>query len=195
MLETIQQFDQELFYAINKSLSNPFFDWLMPLLRNMYTWFPLYIFLIVFLISSYAKKGVVIVVFLLLNFATTDIVASRLIKPSIQRLRPCNNPSLKKDIHILVNCGSGYSFPSAHATNHFGVAFFLITIFYKRWRWILPIGFAWAFSISFAQVYVGVHYPVDVTFGAFIGAVVGYLIGSIQKYFYPDLDKPWIAGS
>jgi membrane-associated phospholipid phosphatase len=31
--------------------------------------------------------------------------------------------------------------------------------------------------ISFAQVYVGVHYPLDVTCGGLIGILIGYLSG------------------
>jgi undecaprenyl-diphosphatase len=32
----------------------------------------------------------------------------------------------------------------------------------------------WAFAIAFSQVYVGVHYPLDVICGAAIGLVLGY---------------------
>jgi undecaprenyl-diphosphatase len=38
------------------------------------------------------------------------------------------------------------------------------------WRWIL---FAWAFAISYAQVYVGVHFPLDIACGALLGCAIG----------------------
>ena len=37
--------------------------------------------------------------------------------------------------------------------------------------------FLWAFLISYAQVYVGVHYPLDIIAGTGIGILIGYLSG------------------
>ena len=42
----------------------------------------------------------------------------------------------------------------------------------------------WAFSIAFAQVYVGVHFPIDVISGAGIGTLIGLLMGYIFKHFF-----------
>ena len=89
--------------------------------------------------------------------------------------------SLAEDIIHRVGCGSGYSFPSAHATNHFAIAVFLIVIFYDKWKPILPIGLFWAFIISFAQVYVGVHYPVDVMCGMVLGVMIGLFTSKLYK--------------
>jgi undecaprenyl-diphosphatase len=44
------------------------------------------------------------------------------------------------------------------------------------------IVFVWAFLISYAQVYVGVHYPLDVTFGALLGTLIGWQISRVFKY-------------
>lgn len=123
---------------------------------------------------------------LLVTFAIGDLVSSRIIKPAVARIRPCNDINLTHEIIHRVPCGSGYSFPSAHATNHFAIAVFLIVIFYDRWKPILPIGIAWAFIISFAQIYVGVHYPLDTLAGALLGTIVGLFTSKIyqkiQKY-------------
>ncbi|NBY31063.1 MAG: phosphatase PAP2 family protein, partial [Actinobacteria bacterium] len=35
--------------------------------------------------------------------------------------------------------------------------------------------FVWAGIISYAQVYVGVHYPIDVVAGTLIGLMMGYI--------------------
>lgn len=187
MLETLVHFDQQLFHAINHGLSNPFFDWLMPVLRNRFTWVPLYVFLAVYFIRTYGlKTGFILIVFLLGTFALTDRISSGYIKFAVERPRPCNDLEFKKQVSPLVDCGTGYSFPSAHATNHFGMAVFLILVFYRKWgRWILPAALGWAAIISFAQVYVGIHYPLDVTGGAVLGCIAGYLTGilflAVQK--------------
>ncbi|SDM10154.1 undecaprenyl-diphosphatase [Daejeonella rubra] len=193
MLEQLIQFDQNLFFAINHGLNNPFFDWLMPALRNRFFWTPLYLFIIVFFIRNYGKQGWIMILFLGLTFGFTDFFSSSIVKPSVQRLRPCNDPDIKADVKNIIACGSGYSFPSSHATNHFGLAAFLIVMFYPKWKMILPLGLFWAASISFAQIYVGVHYPVDILAGAILGGMIGYIMGTIlltSKTF-----KSWKPGN
>ena len=179
MLEQLIQFDQNLFFTINHGLSNSFFDWLMPALRNRFFWTPLYLFIIIFFIRNYGKQGWIMILFLGLTFGCTDFISSSLIKPTVQRLRPCNNPEIKSDVKNLIDCGSGFSFPSSHASNHFGLAVLLIMMLYRKWKLILPIGLLWAASISFAQVYVGVHYPVDILAGAMLGGMIGFSMGTI----------------
>ncbi|WP_256012416.1 phosphatase PAP2 family protein [Desertivirga xinjiangensis] len=192
MLEQLINFDHQLFKAINVGLTNPFFDWLMPLLRNRYFWAPLYFFLIIFLIRNYKKAGVICILFLLITFGIADYVSASVIKPSIERLRPCNEPGFNTEIIARVVCGSGFSFPSTHATNHFAIAMFLSVVFSRRWKWIWLVSFLWAFSIIFAQVYVGVHFPVDVTCGALLGCLVGYLTATV--FLTVQSEKKWNSG-
>jgi len=179
MFEQIIQLDQNLFFAINHGLSNPFFDWLMPALRNRFFWTPLYLFIAIFLVRNYGKKGWIILIFTALTFGFTDYLASSVIKPAVERLRPCNDPEIKTEVKNIVACGTGFSFPSSHASNHFAIAVFLILLFYHKWKLILPIGLFWAASISFAQIYVGVHYPIDILSGALLGSMIGYVTSSI----------------
>ncbi|MXV52505.1 phosphatase PAP2 family protein [Pedobacter sp. HMF7647] len=193
MIEHIMQFDQQLFFAINRGLSNPFFDWLMPFLRNRYFWTPLYLFLVVFFIRNYEKKGIMLIVFLLITFALADMSSASMIKPLIHRLRPCNDPSINQMVRAIAGCGTGFSFPSSHAANHFAIAVFLVTVFRHKWKWITPLALFWAASICFAQVYVGVHYPVDVTVGGLLGALIGYITGTI--FLAIQRDKQWSTGN
>ncbi|RZK77171.1 MAG: phosphatase PAP2 family protein [Pedobacter sp.] len=172
MIESLHQFDVDLFLMIHRGLSNPFFDWLLPLVRNRYFWSPVYLFIIIFCVKEYKKKGWLIIGMLLLTFGVADFMSSKIIKYQVGRIRPCNELTLTNDIIHRVPCGSGYSFPSAHATNHFAIATFLIFLFYDRWRGILPLALGWAFLISFSQVYVGVHYPLDVLCGAILGTII-----------------------
>ncbi len=179
MIEQLNLFDQSIFFAINHGLANPFFDWLMPLLRNRYFWTPLYLFIIIFFIRNYGRQGWLLIIFMLLTFALSDYISSSVIKPAFQRIRPCNDPGLKDSVNSLIACGSGFSFPSSHAANHFGLAVFLITLFSHKWKYITSLAILWAFSVSFAQVYVGVHYPGDIMFGAMLGSMIGYITGTI----------------
>ena len=187
MIDQLISLDQEAFLAINQGLSNAFFDWLMPILRNRYTWAPLYLFIIVFCIRNYKRNGLYIIVFLLVTFGIADHVSSSVIKKSVERVRPCRDAEFKDHVNVLVRCSGGYSFTSSHAANHFAIAVALIMVFYRRWKHILWLGLSWAAVISFAQVYVGVHYPLDILSGALLGSTIGCLTGVGFRYMVPNL--------
>jgi membrane-associated phospholipid phosphatase len=193
MIDQLVQFDRDLFFAINNGLSNGFFDWLMPILRDRYTWVLLYLFIIVFSIKNYGKQGFIMILFLVMTFGISDFISSSVIKPNVQRLRPCNETEIKTKVNNLVDCGTGYSFPSSHATNHFGIAVFLIMMFYHKWKIILPIGILWAASISFAQIYVGVHYPIDILTGSLLGSSIG--LGMSRILLSNKSFKTWKSGN
>lgn len=185
MLEHLVTLDRHLFYFINHDLANPFFDWLMPLLRNARFWIPLYVLIIAFCLWRYKKTGAVIILLLALSAGFADFTSVHLMKNAVQRLRPCHDPVVSQTVVLRVPCGSGYSFPSTHATDHFAMAAFLAFVFFRKWRWIWLVTFLWAGAICFAQVYVGVHFPVDVTVGALYGILTGYLFASIFKKLQP----------
>lgn len=186
MFETLLQLDRHLFHFINHDLGNAFFDSIMPHIRNPYTWIPLYLCIIGFCCYTYKKTGVIIIILLALSAGFADFTSASIIKPLVKRVRPCNDPIVSKTDIMRVDCGPAYSFPSTHATDHFAMAVFLILVFYKKWPGILPWTILWASLISFAQVYVGVHYPIDVIGGAIYGALVGSLFFVIFKKLQPQ---------
>ncbi|MCB0706174.1 MAG: phosphatase PAP2 family protein [Saprospiraceae bacterium] len=189
MLDSILQFDLDLFKILNNNWHSPFLDWLLPLWRDKYFWIPAYILLTAWLLLRYRLKGLWCLLALVICVGLTDTLSHRVIKKQVQRPRPCK--VLNQDageIRLLIKCGSGYSFTSNHAANHFGIATFLFFLFFgkaPRWRWIL---FLWAASISYAQVYVGVHYPLDVFAGAILGFLVGWSVAWVfrSKIGFPD---------
>lgn len=186
MPEQLLQLDLHFFYLINQKWSNPFFDLIMPMLRNAKVWIPLYVFIFSFSLIRYRKQGAILLILLALTFAVADFVSASIIKKEVQRLRPCNEPGLHGTIISRVPCGSGFSFPSSHASNHFAIAIFISLAFHKKWRWIWLVSLLWAASICYAQIYVGVHYPVDIIAGAAFGTLIGLLFGSIFKRLMPE---------
>ena len=150
----------------------------------MFFWFPLYIFFISFLFYNFGKKAAIYLLALSLTVGIADTMSSRVIKTSVKRLRPCNNDGIKMHVKLLVPCGSGYSFPSSHATNHFAVAVFVIFTIIGQRRWLKWLLLAWAGSIAFGQVYVGVHYPFDVLCGGLLGSAIGWMCAFLfNRYF------------
>lgn len=181
--------DHTIWYYLNTQWHNSFLDFVVPYLRNQYFWAPLYLFLLIFLPYNFGKRGWIWCVGYLLAFALSDQLVVEVIKPFFHRMRPCNNPGLKPFVHLVVECGTGFSFPSAHAANHFAMGVFMAVTLGKLAKWIKPAAITWAFLVSFAQVYVGVHFPVDVTVGALIGITFGTLVGKVFNHYF-DLSKP-----
>lgn len=173
MPDWINHIDSEFFLAINNGLQNGLLDLLCPFMRKQSNWYLLYAVMGYFLYERYRIKFLWILFGAALLVLISDQLSANLIKNMVQRLRPCNDPVLKNQLRLLVPCGGGYSFISAHATNHFAIAFF-ISSFYKEVKWAKPVAMIWAFAIAFSQVYVGVHYPLDVICGAALGMALGY---------------------
>lgn len=170
------QADKDLFYLINGKWHNGVFDTLFPLLRSAQCWVPFYLFLLLFALFNFKKNvwwwaamaGFTVI---LSNFISSDII-----KENIWRTRPCNDPDLVSSVRFLLNYRPQSSgFTSSHAVNHFALAtyfYFTLREYIGKWS---KLFFLWAFIIVYAQVYVGVHFPLDVICGSIIGIILGYL--------------------
>lgn len=181
MLETLIAWDRTLFELINQTLTNGFLDAILPWMRDKYVWVPFYIFLIAYFVINYKLRGVAVTLLVIATIAISDQTSSTLIKGTVERLRPCNQPELADQVRMLISCGPGASFTSSHATNHFALAGFLATLLGTRWGWIPPAIYIWAFVVSYAQVYVGVHFPFDILAGGILGTIIGKVMATITK--------------
>ncbi|MEM9545879.1 MAG: phosphatase PAP2 family protein [Bacteroidota bacterium] len=171
ILISLIEWDYNLFHLLNSVWTNAFFDWLLPVWRDKYFWLPVYVFIILFTSFNYGKKAYWFILFLIVTTGMADMTSSRLVKKTVKRVRPCNNPELDQ-VRALVRCGSGYSFTSSHATNHFAVSYFLFVTMGIRFKKIRGWLIAWAASVAYAQVYVGVHFPIDVVSGMLLGILI-----------------------
>lgn len=178
-MQNIIGLDKDLFRLINQSWQNAFFDYILPLVRNSYFSIPLYLFLLLLAIVNFKKNAGWWIIFAACLPILTDFVSSKLIKENIWRVRPCNDPSMADGLRFLVNYRpKSSSFTSSHATSHFGLAvYFYMTLKNIIGKWAL-LFFLWALMIVYAQVYVGVHYPIDIICGGLIGSAIGYFVAS-----------------
>ncbi|MDG1724170.1 MAG: phosphatase PAP2 family protein [Bacteroidia bacterium] len=183
MIESLIDIDQRLFITIHYDYANSFFDGLMPIIRNAKTWIPLYLVFIFLIFKKHKNKGLFILIATILIVALTDQFSAGFIKPYFERLRPCHEPDLSKYIRGLIDCGGQYGFISSHATNHFGLVV-IMSWFFKEscnLRYSSWLFFIWALLISFAQIYVGKHYPGDIFIGALSGIFIGWIILSLLQ--------------
>ncbi len=189
-MENLLTWDLKLFFYINGRWNNSFLDFLLPWMREPYFWAPLYLYLAVFVIYNFKWRGFFWIAFFIITFALTD-QASMFIKDAVGRLRPCRDPLLAQYVRVLVYyCPQSGSFTSSHAANHFGLAMFsFLTLRPHVGKWAL-LFFLWAGVIAYSQVYVGVHYPLDVLGGAVLGMIMGTLSGGFfQRRIRLELEQ------
>jgi len=144
---------------------------------------PLYLFLLIFILTNFPKNGWKYVLVIFLTVFLADQLSASLIKPLVDRCRPCKLEPFNENVRLLVNCGSGRSFVSSHATNHFALATCWSFLLARYFRWIIPLTFFWAFAISYSQVYVGVHFPLDIFCGGILGIFIGLFTGWLGRFF------------
>lgn len=163
--------DRSIFYFVNHSLQNVLFDALMPILTDLNKK-PIAIVVVLalwaWLLVKGGKEGQIGAILLVVAVVMSDWVSSVLLKSLFERLRPCH---VLPDVHLLVSCGSGFSFPSSHAVNNFTGAV-VLSRYVPKGRWYF---FVFAAAEAFSRVYVGVHYPSDIMAGSGIGLCLGYL--------------------
>jgi membrane-associated phospholipid phosphatase len=71
-------------------------------------------------------------------------------------------------VHVVGHGLQDYSFPSGHTQTAFALVTLVVLIFGPRF-W--PV-FLVAATVAFSRVYIGVHFPLDVLAGAFLGCAI-----------------------
>ncbi|WP_247235147.1 phosphatase PAP2 family protein [Telluribacter sp. SYSU D00476] len=180
-IEALVQADQQLFLALN-GLHTPWADRIMEFFTYKFTWIPMYLFLIYVLVREFRKQSIGILLTIIAAIGLADQIASGLFKPYFARLRPCHDPEIGSLVHVVDGCGGQYGFVSSHAATAFALALSVQVLTGGRLKgagWL----YLWAVIYSFSRIYVGVHYPADIT----VGALVGILSGAVCILIYKNV--------
>ena len=135
LLQSLTEADQSLLLYLN-GLHNTFGDYFMPVFTGKWIWVPMYAGILYVLLKNYNWKVTLLcLIAITLTITFADQVCATLIRPIVERPRPSNPASPIADLVHIVNGrrGGGFGFPSCHASNSFGLAFFLVFLFRKRW--------------------------------------------------------------
>ncbi len=132
------------------------------------------------------------VISIVLTIVYADQICATLIRPLVERMRPSNpNNPISEWVHIVNGKRGGrYGFPSCHAANSFGLAFFVMLLFKNRLLTLFIL--LWAALNSYSRIYIGVHYPGDLIAGMLVGlsgAVLMYKLYcySLRRFINNDL--------
>ena len=188
MLEEILRIDTELFLYLNNlgtSSSDAFWSFLSRKEANI----AVYLSGILFFLKNKGFKSYKIKsldVFYIFSIVLVMILISdqsaNIFKDSFQRLRPCYDESIKDSVRLVKEgCGGKHGFFSAHASNSFSLAVFFGLLFKDFSKYPIYFTLIFASLISYSRVYLGVHYPLDIIFGALFGMINGLVIYSVHE--------------
>lgn len=186
MIDFLYFIDTAIFHFINSGLSNSLFDKFFVFITEVKHWYLVYIIMLGILLIKGGRYGRIAALGAIITITLSDQISSSLLKPLIERIRPCN--VLDANIFVdSVGCPSSYSFPSSHAVNNFAIAVFFYRL-YPNLKWVL---FITAGLVALSRTYVGIHYPSDIFFGALIGSAIGYItsIGALKTNEYFESKK------
>lgn len=171
-LNHLFEIDQEVFLWLN-GMHNSFWDNIMLFVTNKFTWIPMYVLMLYGIVKKLGRDSIGIILAILAAVALADYIASGLFKPYFMRPRPCHDPVIGSLVHVVAGCGGPFGFVSSHASTSFAIVTSALLL---PSRSIKGIKFLclWALVYAYSRVYVGVHYPLDIVFGALIGLITGY---------------------
>ncbi|MFB1039527.1 MAG: phosphatase PAP2 family protein, partial [Polaribacter sp.] len=152
-------------------------------ITHQLNWAPLFIFIIFLVIKNFGwKRGVVVIISMILLVAFSDQFTN-LIKDSVERLRPNNDPEIKHLLRIFIKPQS-FSFMSGHATTSTFFSVFTVLLLRDKYKYIyffllFPLVF------SYSRVDLGVHFPIDIS----VGIIIGTLFANLYFILYKKVDR------
>lgn len=195
MLEKLQQLDRTVFVFLN-GLGSETFDPLWENITRFYSWIPIFAIILYLTFKRLGWRHALLIIGMITVLLLLTDQTTNLIKNSIQRLRPGNNPEIA-DLIRAVQRRKSFSFISGHASNSMAVAFFLYRVLHP---YIKNMGFffLWPLIFAYSRIYLGLHYPGDILMGYLYGIFTGWLVLKLYIYlrdrFFPqqqeELDNP-----
>ena len=165
---------------IRNNLTSPIMDKVMVFITTLGNGGMIWIVIAALLLCSkkYRKTGIVMAAGLVMSL----VVGNLILKPLVARPRPFQ---VKTGIELIINAPKDFSFPSGHTLA--SVISAVILLIEKRsfgvWATVLAV------LIAFSRLYLHVHFPTDVIFGAILGIIIGCSASKIVNYFFEKYSK------
>ncbi|MEM7381084.1 MAG: phosphatase PAP2 family protein [Bacteroidota bacterium] len=180
MLDRLLQWDRETLIYLN-NLGDPGFDQFWVLVTSITNWIPLYILFGVLIGITHHRKEAIYKIITLITLTMVILILTHLVKETVMRLRPNNEPTLDGLIRVLKEPDS-YSFFSGHAATSFGMVTLLVLFIRKKLKWVW-LFFGWSAIFAYSRIYIGVHYLLDILVGMLFGPLVAFLFYRIYHRF------------
>lgn len=117
-----------------------------------------------------------------------SLVSSGVVRLILAKTIARQRPSNLDFASALENVRGFTSFPSGHVTTTWAVVTVICWCLAKTEQaWLAWVVIAWASLVSFSRIYVGVHYPLDVIAGLFLGVATG------SVFYWIWRSKGWLT--
>lgn len=177
MLENLLALDVQLLVYLN-GLGSEAYDGLWLFITKQTNWTPLFLILLYII---YTKVGIKQTLYILLAIAVLILItdqSTNLMKYTVQRLRPCNNPDI---IIRAVKTSKSFSFFSGHAANSMAAAMFIYHVLKPYFKYTFLL-FLWPLIFAYSRIYLGLHYPLDILCGYLFGMMTGLFVYRIYQF-------------
>ena len=174
-MEELIHLDKELLLWLNGS-DSLFMDSLMMTLTNAKTWIPLYLSLFYVVLKSNATVKDILLVLAAAGACVllAGTIDDTIVKPLVARWRPGHDPEIGMLVDTDGYRGGKYGFFSAHASNTFSIAVFFSLLMRQRLFTVFMVSYS--LINCYTRMYLGVHYPGDITVGLLWGGLVGWSV-------------------
>lgn len=162
---------------IHKYFSNPIMDIVMKFVSFLGSFGIIWIVITIILLCT--KKHRTLGRSMTVNLAVNLVACNLIIKPIVARLRPFE---FNQSIELLVSAPMDPSFPSGHTLFAFAAAT-IIFIYNKKVGWLM---YLFACIMGFSRLYLYVHFPTDVVFGAFLGVLLAIVSHFLEKLIFSE---------
>lgn len=186
MLTQLDAINHSLFWLINAH-HNVVFDYFFAIITNLGNGWYVTPILLFFVLRKIPKSQLTaFIIFSVLAMTACGLINSQ-IKKQVRSPRPpayfAAHPAVTctvngcdtAQVHVVGKKLMQHSFPSGHTNTAFSAAA-LLALAFGGWYWL---AFIPALLVGYSRVYLGVHFPVDVAAGAFLGFIlmwIGYII-------------------
>lgn len=179
MWEQIIQWDKDLLVFLN-GLGSENWDPFWLYITKQLNWWPLFLVILYLLYRKLSLKQLLLLLLTLTLFFVFTDQMTNLVKNSVQRYRPINDPDLIGFVRKIKG-SSSWSYFSGHASNSSGAILLLFMVlknYYKK-AWLL---FLFPLIFAYTRLYLGLHFPLDILSGYVFGLLSGYLFFRLYVY-------------
>lgn len=159
-----------------------FLDYFALTVTDALVWIPMFLALAYMVIKNNDNMQQILVFFCCLAFMMllSAGVCNIIVKPLVERVRPCNTPEIKYLVQIAGDYhAKDFSFFSSHAANTMAVTAFMTMV--VRSRRLFMTLFTWFIINIWSRLYLGQHFLTDITVGTMWG-----IVSAILAYYIYD---------